>query len=316
MRMPIGVPVVRPSNTPERIRTRSASWRWLTKCEVPVRRRSTSCWMSASVSGSPGGQPSTMQPMAGPWLSPKVVTVKSLPMLLPDMSMMVCLQLLAREQEHPAPAALELEPHERQPPPHTAHGLLGVADLDDEQPPRSQVSASLCQDDAHRVEPGPPRRERHAWLVPILRRQTRELARTHVGRIGDDDIVGGASECAEVIRFEQPHATREALAPQVVAGHLECRSGDVDGIDSRPRQGARTRDGDAAGAGAHIEHAPHAPRLDPGREAPLDQLGDRRARDEHACIDPDGYPGELRDAGEIRGRHALADAARDELARA
>src|SRR5262249_58131783 len=33
----------------------------------------------------PGGQPSTMQPMAGPWLSPKVVTVKSLPMELPDM---------------------------------------------------------------------------------------------------------------------------------------------------------------------------------------------------------------------------------------
>jgi hypothetical protein len=25
-----------------------------------------------------------MQPMAGPWLSPKVVTVNSLPMVLPD----------------------------------------------------------------------------------------------------------------------------------------------------------------------------------------------------------------------------------------
>ena len=35
-------------------------------------------------SSSPGGQPSTMQPSAGPWLSPKVVTVNSLPMELPD----------------------------------------------------------------------------------------------------------------------------------------------------------------------------------------------------------------------------------------
>ena len=35
--------------------------------------------------GIPGGQPSTMHPMAGPWLSPKVVTEKSLPMVLPDM---------------------------------------------------------------------------------------------------------------------------------------------------------------------------------------------------------------------------------------
>ena len=38
------------------------------------------------MSGSPGGQPSTTPPMAGPWLSPKPVTTKSLPKLLPDMS--------------------------------------------------------------------------------------------------------------------------------------------------------------------------------------------------------------------------------------
>lgn len=58
--------------------------------------------------------------MAGPWLSPKVVTVKSFPKVLPDMLMsadepvcaLVCLQLLSREQKYPAPAALELEPQE------------------------------------------------------------------------------------------------------------------------------------------------------------------------------------------------------------
>src|SRR5258708_2937834 len=40
--------------------------------------------MSASVSASPGGQPSTTQPIAGPWLSPKDVTQNSLPRVLPD----------------------------------------------------------------------------------------------------------------------------------------------------------------------------------------------------------------------------------------
>jgi len=33
----------------------------------------------------PGGQPSMTQPMAGPWLSPKLVTRKISPKVLPDM---------------------------------------------------------------------------------------------------------------------------------------------------------------------------------------------------------------------------------------
>src|SRR5262245_63319479 len=41
--------------------------------------------MSASVSGMPGGQPSTTQPIAGPWLSPKVVTRNIWPNVLNDM---------------------------------------------------------------------------------------------------------------------------------------------------------------------------------------------------------------------------------------
>ena len=40
--------------------------------------------MSASVSASPGGQPSTTQPIAGPCDSPNDVTQKSLPNVLPD----------------------------------------------------------------------------------------------------------------------------------------------------------------------------------------------------------------------------------------
>lgn len=42
--------------------------------------------MSASESSMPGGQPSITQPIAGPWDSPKVVTVKRVPRDEPDIS--------------------------------------------------------------------------------------------------------------------------------------------------------------------------------------------------------------------------------------
>src|SRR5688572_24037188 len=85
MRSAMGVPVVLPSYTPERISTRSSSRRWVTWREVPGFRRSRSGWMSASESSIPGGQPSITHPIAGPWDSPKVVTVKRVPRVEPDM---------------------------------------------------------------------------------------------------------------------------------------------------------------------------------------------------------------------------------------
>src|SRR6516164_7963040 len=42
--------------------------------------------MSAALSAMFGGQPSTTQPIAGPWLSPKVVTRNSRPNVLNDMA--------------------------------------------------------------------------------------------------------------------------------------------------------------------------------------------------------------------------------------
>src|ERR1700730_15567573 len=52
---------------------------------MPGRRFSRKAWMSPSSSGIKGGQPSTTQPIAGPWLSPKVVTRKRWPKVLWDM---------------------------------------------------------------------------------------------------------------------------------------------------------------------------------------------------------------------------------------
>ena len=45
--------------------------------------------MSARDSAMPGGQPSITQPIAGPCDSPKVVTVKRVPKVLPDMAAIV-----------------------------------------------------------------------------------------------------------------------------------------------------------------------------------------------------------------------------------
>src|SRR5271166_3250905 len=80
--MAIGVPVVRPSNTPDRMRTWSGSWRCVVKRDWPGRRRSSHGWMSVSDKGKRGGQPSTTQPIAGPWLSPQVVTRNKWPNVL------------------------------------------------------------------------------------------------------------------------------------------------------------------------------------------------------------------------------------------
>ncbi len=81
------------AKTPDRIFTWSGSRRWVVKRDWPGRRRSMCFWMSASEMRMRGGQPSTTQPIAGPWLSPQVVTRKRWPKVLKDM--------WAREFERP-----------------------------------------------------------------------------------------------------------------------------------------------------------------------------------------------------------------------
>ena len=138
----------------------------------------------------------------------------------------------------------------------------------------------------------------------------------HVRRIRHDDIVGCAAERAEVVGPEQPHAPRRRMATHVAARHARAPPRRCRAHPRAPRAGSRAGDRDAAGAGADIEHAPHAARVDPGREAPLDQLRERRARDQHARIDVQPQAGEPGDPGEVGRRDALADAPREQRVRA
>src|SRR3954462_11962147 len=86
MRKPIGVPVVRPSYTPERISTASDSRRCVTWRELPGFLRSSSICRSAAEIASPGGHPSITPPYAGPCDSPNEVTQYRRPKLLPDIA--------------------------------------------------------------------------------------------------------------------------------------------------------------------------------------------------------------------------------------
>ena len=73
------LPAASSVNTPETIRTVSGSRRWVVKRDWPGLRLSRKAWISPSDNGIPGGQPSTTQPIAAPWLSPQVVTRKQMP---------------------------------------------------------------------------------------------------------------------------------------------------------------------------------------------------------------------------------------------
>src|SRR5581483_6531491 len=168
MRSAIGVPVVLPSNTPERMRTLSSSLRCVTNFEVPGLRRSRSGWRSASDNSIPGGQPSTTQPIAGPCDSPKLVTQNSLPSVLPDMSVLSRHEISARNEKHAVAAMLELNPGDGQSRPARRELRHAAADLADQHAVVGEIGRRLVEDardDVHAVLAGV---ERDARLVAEL----------------------------------------------------------------------------------------------------------------------------------------------------
>ena len=60
--------------------------RWGGRCSEGKEAEGKGAVWSASLNGMPGGQPSTTQPMAGPWLSPQVVKRKAWPKVFPVMA--------------------------------------------------------------------------------------------------------------------------------------------------------------------------------------------------------------------------------------
>jgi hypothetical protein len=81
----IGVPSVVPSNTPDRISGVFGSRRAVSKTPEGFAVLNAAV-KSSEVSGIPAGHPSTTTPIAAPWLSPNVVTLKIIPNVFPDMA--------------------------------------------------------------------------------------------------------------------------------------------------------------------------------------------------------------------------------------
>src|SRR3989344_3546488 len=102
--MRIGVPVVSPPKTPERMCIVSASLRGVVILLCPGFRRSSSFCTSASVIAIPGGHPSTTTPTAPPCDSPKVVMRNNCPNEFPAIGVIITFIFL----QHLFPAILPL----------------------------------------------------------------------------------------------------------------------------------------------------------------------------------------------------------------
>ena len=184
--------------------------------------------MSSSLSASPGGQPSTTQPSAGPWLSPNVVTVKSRPNVSPAMILIAdavsALRSASRilgpnHHKYPVAAALELEPDERQARILRRERLRLIADLDDQHAVGGQMIARApARIRRVGIEPRRPAGQRQARLVPVLGRQRLDLA---AGTYGGLDMItryrSPGLEIASAIRrgarAPRPHAAPRSRQP-------------------------------------------------------------------------------------------------------
>ena len=88
-----------------------------------------------------------MQPMARPWLSPKVVTTNSVPKLLPD-----TLQIPGRQQKHALSAMLEREPYKCNIRVGFFERRLAVTDFADEYAVVGQEPRCIMQDQFRRIQ--------------------------------------------------------------------------------------------------------------------------------------------------------------------
>src|SRR5579871_3095046 len=140
---------------------------------------------SCSLRRRPGGQPSTTQPSAGPWLSPKLVTVKSLPKMFPDIGAplgpSVELQIPRPQHEDGTAADINLGPDERQAGECAQQRSLAVAYLHHQQSLVDEMMTRRREDAPHRIEPIQARLEADAGLAAILARQCSHLRPSHVG---------------------------------------------------------------------------------------------------------------------------------------
>ena len=185
---------------------------------------------------------------------------------------------------------------------------LGVADLDDQDAVVGQVVTRLAQNSTHDIQAIVTGAQRQRRLMAEFLRHVGEIEGIHVGRIGDDQVIALARHTREQVRLHGDDTPCHVVTFDVATRDFQRLAADIDQVDLGGRHHQRGGDTDAAGTGAHVQHASRRQFREPGREAALDQLGDRRARNQHTLIDIEGHAGEEGLAEQIRQRLAGGDA--------
>src|SRR5882762_327816 len=93
-----------------------------------------------------------------------------------------------------------------------------------------------------------------------------------------------AFQRGEQIGAEQADSASQVVLEYVSLGDDKRGGRDIRGIDAGAPKCARSENGEAAGAGAQVEHAPRRP-AQPRPQAIAEKLGDVRARHHDATVD-------------------------------
>ncbi len=168
-----------------------------------------------------------------------------------------------------------------------------------------------AQQAAHEVHAVGAASERQRRFRQVLGRQRGHAAGIDVRRIAQDQVPRPGQR-RQAVRFDQRDAIVELMARHIDGCNLERFGRDVGCGDLHVRVGQGGQDGEAAVAGAQVEHLTRV-LAEPVVDAAVgQQFGDEAARHDRAFVDVEGHalqPGFL---GEIGGRLAGLDAGVDQ----
>ena len=222
------------------------------------------------------------------------------------------MRILPRNPEHLALALLGVEPQEGQAREGGFELGAAAADLADQGAVLGEMPRRFGEDAAHQVEPVVARRQRHARLVPVFRRQLRHGAGIDIGRVAQDQVIALALQRREEIAAMERDAIAEPMARHVAPRQRQRAGRQVRGIDARAREGERRQDGEATGAGAEIEHALDPARIADRQDAVGQHVADEGARDQRAAIGMEAHAVHVGRAHQIGRGQAQAHARIDQ----
>jgi hypothetical protein len=168
------------------------------------------------------------------------------------------------------------------------------------------------EDATHQVESVVARRQRHARLVAVFRRQLRHGTRIDIGRVAQHQVVALALQRREEIAAMKRDAITEPMARNVAPRQRERTGRQVRGIDARPREGQRRQDGEAAGAGAKVEHVLDPARIADRQDAVRQHVANEGTRDQRPTIGVEANAVHVGRAHQVGRGQAQADAGVDQ----